>query len=77
MCPLGFRIGMKLEALDRKNSKEMCVASITNVLVTQRFLVHFDGRNEMYDYWADAASPYVHPVGWCQEHKEKLLPPPS
>lgn len=77
MCPLAFRIGMKLEALDRKNSKKMCVATITDVLVTQRFLVHFDGWDEMYDYWADATSPYIHPVGWCKEQKEPLLAPPG
>lgn len=27
--------------------------------------VHFDGWDHKYDYWMDADSPDIHPVGWC------------
>ncbi|KAM4691243.1 lethal(3)malignant brain tumor-like protein 1 isoform 2-T2 [Rhinophrynus dorsalis] len=72
--PSLFRVGMKLEAVDRMNPSLICVASVTDV-VEDRFLVHFDNWGDTYDYWCDPSSPYVHPVGWCQEHGKPLTPP--
>lgn len=74
VCPNGFRIGMKLEAVDRKNSSLVCVASIAD-LVDGRCLIHFDSWDEIYDYWVDPTSPYIHPIGWCDEHGVTLTPP--
>lgn len=48
--PLGFQVGMKLEAVDRMNPSLVCVASVTDV-VDSRFLVHFDNWDDTYDYW--------------------------
>ncbi|KAJ8778150.1 hypothetical protein J1605_013866, partial [Eschrichtius robustus] len=48
--PLGFQVGMKLEAVDRMNPSLICVASVTDV-VDSRFLVHFDNWDDTYDYW--------------------------
>lgn len=72
--PTGFRVGMKLEAVDRKHSSLVCVASIA-CLMDSRILVHFDSWDEVYDYWADASSPYIHPVGWCHHNGHSLTPP--
>ncbi|KAM4623124.1 lethal(3)malignant brain tumor-like protein 1 isoform 2-T5 [Discoglossus pictus] len=72
--PSLFLVGMKLEAVDRMNPSLICVASVTDV-VENRFLVHFDNWGDTYDYWCDPSSPYVHPVGWCQEHGKPLTPP--
>ncbi|XP_072259829.1 lethal(3)malignant brain tumor-like protein 1 isoform X3 [Pyxicephalus adspersus] len=72
--PSLFRVGMKLEAVDKMNPSLICVASVTDV-VEERFLVHFDNWGDTYDYWCDPSSPYVHPVGWCQEHGKPLTPP--
>ncbi|XP_066588878.1 lethal(3)malignant brain tumor-like protein 3 isoform X2 [Prorops nasuta] len=72
--PTGFRVGMKLEAVDRKHSSLVCVASIAE-LMDSRILVHFDSWDEIYDYWADASSPYIHPVGWCHHNGHSLTPP--
>ncbi|XP_073930897.1 lethal(3)malignant brain tumor-like protein 1 isoform X2 [Castor canadensis] len=72
--PLGFQVGMKLEAVDRMNPSLVCVASVTDV-VDSRFLVHFDNWDDTYDYWCDASSPYIHPVGWCQKQGKPLTPP--
>lgn len=74
--PTGFRVGMKLEAVDRKHSSLVCVASIGG-LMDSRILVHFDSWDEVYDYWADASSPYIHPVGWCHHNGHSLTPPNS
>ena len=66
---------MKLEAVDRRHSSHtLCVATVANV-IGSRFLVHFDGWDSVYDYWADPTCPYVHPVGWSQEHGQTLTPP--
>ncbi|XP_064331733.1 lethal(3)malignant brain tumor-like protein 1 isoform X2 [Camelus dromedarius] len=72
--PLGFQVGMKLEAVDRMNPSLICVASVTDV-VDGRFLVHFDNWDDTYDYWCDPSSPYIHPVGWCQKQGKPLTPP--
>uniref|UniRef100_A0ABM5G5K3 Lethal(3)malignant brain tumor-like protein 3 isoform X3 n=1 Tax=Pogona vitticeps TaxID=103695 RepID=A0ABM5G5K3_9SAUR len=76
VIPSGFRVGMKLEAVDRKNPAFICVATVTDI-VDSRFLVHFDNWDESYDYWCEAASPHIHPVGWCKEHRKTLVTPPD
>ncbi|KAK3522678.1 hypothetical protein QTP86_029156 [Hemibagrus guttatus] len=76
VTPLGFRVGMKLEAVDKKNPSLVCVSSIRD-MVESRLLVHFDGWDESYDYWCDVTSPYIHPVGWCQENGRTLTTPPG
>lgn len=45
-----FEVGMKLEAVDRKNPCLVCVASVADI-VDNRFLVHFDNWDDTYDYW--------------------------
>ncbi|XP_012227520.1 lethal(3)malignant brain tumor-like protein 3 isoform X2 [Linepithema humile] len=72
--PTCFRVGMKLEAVDRKHSTLLCVASIAG-LMDSRILVHFDSWDEVYDYWADVSSPYIHPVGWSHHNGITLVPP--
>ncbi|XP_053142349.1 lethal(3)malignant brain tumor-like protein 3 isoform X2 [Hemicordylus capensis] len=106
VIPSGFRVGMKLEAVDKKNPAFICVATVTD-MVDNRFLVHFDNWDESYDYcgchelyslfirisidiWplivavqqcavarCEAASPHIHPIGWCKEHKRTLVTPPD
>ncbi|XP_067034654.1 lethal(3)malignant brain tumor-like protein 4 [Acropora muricata] len=70
----GFKVGMKLEAVDRKNPDLICVATVTNV-IGNHFLVHFDEWDDSYDYWCQDDCPYIHPVGWCAENGKKLNPP--
>ncbi|XP_020039914.2 lethal(3)malignant brain tumor-like protein 3 isoform X2 [Castor canadensis] len=76
VIPSGFRVGMKLEAVDKKNPAFICVATVTD-MVDNRFLVHFDNWDESYDYWCEASSPHIHPVGWCKEHRRTLVTPPG
>ena len=72
----GFRVGMKLEAVDKENSNLICVATVRDVL-GNFVLVHFDDWEDIYDYWCDAGSPFLHPVGWCQKNGVALSPPKS
>ncbi|XP_038057788.1 lethal(3)malignant brain tumor-like protein 4 [Patiria miniata] len=74
LTPQGFRKGMKLEAIDKKNPSLICVATVTDIMES-RFLIHFDAWEDMYDYWCDSSSPYIHPVGWCEENGKILSPP--
>lgn len=50
VTPSGFRPGMKLEAVDKKDLSLMCVATIAD-MVDNRLLIHFDNRDESHDYW--------------------------
>uniref|UniRef100_A0A669DPE2 L3MBTL histone methyl-lysine binding protein 1b n=1 Tax=Oreochromis niloticus TaxID=8128 RepID=A0A669DPE2_ORENI len=74
VTPSGFRAGMKLEAVDRKNPALICVATIAAV-VDNRLLIHFDNWDDTHDYWCDASSPYIHPVGYCEEAELTLTTP--
>ncbi|XP_069612865.1 lethal(3)malignant brain tumor-like protein 4 [Ranitomeya imitator] len=76
VTPSGFRVGMKLEAVDRKNPSLLCVATISDI-VENRLLIHFDNWDHSYDYWCDASSPYIRPVGHCQEFSISLTTPPD
>ncbi|XP_008400397.1 lethal(3)malignant brain tumor-like protein 4 isoform X1 [Poecilia reticulata] len=69
-----FQVGMKLEAVDKKNPGLVCVASVADV-INDRFLVHFDNWDDTYDYWCDSSSPYIHPVGWCEVQSRPLTAP--
>lgn len=65
MIPSGFRVGMKLEAVDKKNPTFVCVATVTDMM-DNRFLVHFDNWDESYDYWYDVFDLY--PSEMYQKH---------
>lgn len=65
---------MKLEAVDKKNTALICVATVRDMM-DNRILVHFDGWDDIYDYWADPTSPYIHPVGWCDQYGHDLTSP--
>ncbi|KAM9320144.1 lethal(3)malignant brain tumor-like protein 3 [Gastrophryne carolinensis] len=76
VTPSGFRVGMKLEAVDRKNPSLLCVATISDI-VESKLLIHFDSWDHSYDYWCDTSSPYIRPVGYCKEFGIPLTPPPE
>ncbi|XP_015792287.1 lethal(3)malignant brain tumor-like protein 4 isoform X5 [Tetranychus urticae] len=69
-----FRVGMKLEAVDKANTSLVCVATVADIL-DNYILVHFDGWDDSYDYWISMTSPYIHPYDWCLERGKPLTPP--
>ena len=71
-----FKIGDKLEAFDRKHHSLICVATIADI-IGEHILIHFDGWEKDFDYWALSSSPYIHPVGWCNANNKPLSPPPN
>ncbi|KAM4715702.1 MBT domain-containing protein 1 isoform 2-T2 [Anableps anableps] len=72
----GFRIGMKLEAVDLMEPRLVCVATVTRI-VHRLLRIHFDGWEDEYDQWVDCESPDLYPVGWCQLTGYQLQPPAS
>ena len=38
--------------------------------------IHFDGWDELYDFWFDSESNDLHPVGWCEKTGHPLESPP-
>ncbi|XP_030062722.1 MBT domain-containing protein 1 [Microcaecilia unicolor] len=70
----GFRVGMKLEAVDLMEPRLVCVATVTRII--HRLLrIHFDGWEDEYDQWVDCESPDLYPVAWCQLTGYQLQPP--
>lgn len=72
----GFRVGMKLEAVDLMEPRLICVATVTRIIY-RLLRIHFDGWEEEYDQWVDCESPDLYPVGWCQLTGYQLQPPAS
>ncbi|XP_037058797.1 polycomb protein SCMH1 isoform X2 [Peromyscus leucopus] len=69
-----FRMGMKLEAVDRKNPHFICPATIGEVRGSE-VLVTFDGWRGAFDYWCRFDSRDIFPVGWCSLTGDNLQPP--
>ncbi|CAH2221743.1 polycomb SCMH1 isoform X1 [Pelobates cultripes] len=69
-----FEMGMKLEAVDRKNPHFICPATIGEVRGSE-ILVTFDGWRGAFDYWCRYDSRDIFPVGWCSLTGDNLQPP--
>ncbi|KAK3773558.1 hypothetical protein RRG08_022269 [Elysia crispata] len=76
VTPSAFRVGMKLEAVDKRNQSLVGVATIADTL-GEKVLIQFDGWEDNYDYWCDVNSPNIHPVGWCATNGHSLTFPPD
>ncbi|XP_058855830.1 polycomb protein SCMH1-like isoform X1 [Acipenser ruthenus] len=69
-----FKVGMKLEAVDRKNPHFICPATIGEVRGSE-VLVTFDGWRGAFDYYCRYDSRDIFPVGWCVLTGDNLQPP--
>ncbi|GAB1303255.1 Scm polycomb group protein-like 2 [Apodemus speciosus] len=69
-----FIVGMKIEAVDRKNPFMICPATIGAVSGDQLHIT-FDGWSGAFDYWCDYDSRDIFPVGWCRLTGDVLQPP--
>ncbi|KAJ7407897.1 Lethal(3)malignant brain tumor-like protein 3 [Willisornis vidua] len=70
----GFKVGMKLEGVDPEHQSIYCVLTVAEVC-GYRIRLHFDGYPDCYDFWVNADSSDIHPVGWCEKTGHKLHPP--
>ncbi|KAM7181685.1 sex comb on midleg-like protein 2 isoform 4-T5 [Macrochelys suwanniensis] len=73
-APNYFKVGMKLEAVDRKNPYLICPATIGDVRGDEVFIT-FDGWRGAFDYWCKYDSRDIFPVGWCGLTGDALQPP--
>ncbi|XP_052578115.1 sex comb on midleg-like protein 2 isoform X8 [Peromyscus californicus insignis] len=69
-----FKVGMKIEAVDRKNPFLICPATIGAVKGDQIHIT-FDGWSGTFDYWCKYDSRDIFPVGWCCLTGDILQPP--
>ncbi|XP_049727896.1 sex comb on midleg-like protein 2 isoform X3 [Elephas maximus indicus] len=69
-----FEVGMKLEAIDRKNPYLICPATIGDVRGDEVHIT-FDGWSGAFDYWCKYDSRDIFPVGWCHLTGDVLQPP--
>lgn len=70
----GFKVGMRLEAIDPQHPSLFCVVSVAEVQ-GYRMRLHFDEYSELYDYWVNADCPDIFPPGWCEKNGRTLRPP--
>ncbi|XP_055249520.1 sex comb on midleg-like protein 2 isoform X1 [Moschus berezovskii] len=68
-----FKVGMKLEAVDRKNPYLICPATIGNVKGDEVYIT-FDGWSRAFDYWCKYDCRDIFPVGWCNLTGDILQP---
>lgn len=69
-----FKVGMKLEAVDRKNPHFICPATVGGLRGVE-VLVTFDGWQGAFDYYCRFDSRDIFPVGWCSLTGDNLQPP--
>lgn len=72
----GFRVGMKLEGIDPQHPSYYCVMTVAEVQ-GYRIRLHFDGYSDSYDFWTNADSMDIFPMGWCEKFNHNLHPPPG
>ena len=72
----GLTAGMKLEALDKNNPCNYCVATVIEVL-GHRLRVRYDGfgNDDVQDFWANFQAEELFPIGWCAGNSYPLQPP--
>ena len=69
-----FQVGMKLEAVDKKNPHLICAASVSAV-DGDSIHISFDGWKGAFDYWTRFDSRDIFPCGWCSAANHPLQPP--
>ena len=76
-CYSRLEVGMKLEAVDRKNEGYVCVATVAEK-AAGKVKIMFDGWESGrvdYSYWEEVPHEDLHHVGWCKETDHKLQAP--
>ena len=69
-----FQIGMKLEAVDKKNPHLICAATV-GAIDADNIHITFDGWRGAFDYWTRYDSRDIFPCGWCSAANHPLQPP--
>lgn len=69
-----FKVGMKLEAHDPRNSTSVCIATVMG-LTGVRLRLRLDGSDNSNDFWRLVDSSDIQPIGSCEKNGDMLQPP--
>nr|XP_020459168.1 sex comb on midleg-like protein 2 isoform X2 [Monopterus albus] len=69
-----FKVGMKLEAHDPRNSTSVCIATVMG-LTGARLRLRLDGSDNSNDFWRLVDSSDIQPIGTCEKNGDMLQPP--
>ncbi|XP_020952621.1 polycomb protein SCMH1 isoform X11 [Sus scrofa] len=69
-----FKISMKLEAQDPRNTTSTCIATVVG-LTGARLRLRLDGSDNKNDFWRLVDSAEIQPVGNCEKNGGMLQPP--
>ncbi|XP_017278864.1 sex comb on midleg-like protein 2 isoform X2 [Kryptolebias marmoratus] len=69
-----FKVGMKLEAHDPRNSTSVCIATVMG-LTGVRLRLRLDGSDNSNDFWRLVDSLDIQPIGTCEKNGDMLQPP--
>ncbi|TRY56064.1 hypothetical protein DNTS_017909 [Danionella cerebrum] len=69
-----FKVGMKLEAKDPRNSTSTCIATVMG-LMGVRLRLRLDGSDNTNDFWRLVDSADIQPIGTCEKNGDMLQPP--
>ncbi|KAM8870981.1 polycomb protein SCMH1 isoform 2-T3 [Spinachia spinachia] len=69
-----FKAGMKLEALDPRNTTSTCIATVVG-LTGSRLRLRLDGSDNKNDFWRLVDSSEIQPIGNCEKSGGMLQPP--
>ncbi|XP_072527310.1 sex comb on midleg-like protein 2 isoform X2 [Salminus brasiliensis] len=69
-----FKVGMKVEAHDPRNSTSMCIATVMGTMGV-RLRLRLDGSDNTNDFWRLVDSSDIQPIGTCEKSGDMLQPP--
>ncbi|XP_060062109.1 polycomb protein SCMH1 isoform X9 [Erinaceus europaeus] len=69
-----FKISMKLEAQDPRNTTSTCIATVVG-LTGARLRLRLDGSDNKNDFWRLVDSAEIQPIGSCEKNGGMLQPP--
>ncbi|NWW32694.1 SCMH1 protein, partial [Panurus biarmicus] len=69
-----FKISMKLEAQDPRNTTSTCIATVVG-LTGARLRLRLDGSDNKNDFWRLVDSVEIQPIGNCEKNGGMLQPP--
>ncbi|XP_067288149.1 sex comb on midleg-like protein 2 isoform X2 [Pseudorasbora parva] len=69
-----FKVGMKVEACDPRNSTSVCIATVMG-LMGVRLRLRLDGSDNTNDFWRLVDSSDIQPIGTCEKSGDMLQPP--
>ncbi|XP_054646918.1 sex comb on midleg-like protein 2 isoform X1 [Dunckerocampus dactyliophorus] len=69
-----FKVCMKLEAQDPRNSTSVCIATVMG-LTGVRLRLRLDGGDNSNDFWRLVDSSDIQPIGTCEKNGDMLQPP--